>query len=300
MSALHASPHERLPRQGIVLLMALALFWGHSWPIMKVVLREVPPLFFRSGCLFCGGLGLLVVARLGGQTLRPPHGSWPRILLLALFNILGWNVLIAYGVALLPSGRAALLGYTMPLWSTLLALPLLGERITRQRAAGVALGLAGIAVLMGDSVDGLLQAPLGLVCMLLAAWSWALGVVLFKRLPVTMPTVALTGWMMLLGSLPALAAALVLERTRLVVPSFWPAFGLAYNVFIAFMFCYWAWNRIMRMVPVAVSSLSALATPLIGVLGGALFLGERLGWREALASLLILAAVGTVSLRQPK
>ncbi len=82
------------------------------------------------------------------------------------------------------------------------------------------------------------------------------------------------------------------------MPSFWPAFGLVYNIFIAFMFCYWAWNRIVLMVPVAVSSLSSLVTPLIGVLGGVVFLGEPFGWREMTASLLILAAVGTVSLRR--
>ena len=61
------------------------------------------------------------------------------------------------------------------------------------------------------------------------------------------------------------------------------------------MFCYWAWTRIALMVPVAVSSLSSLSTPLVGVLGGVLLLGEPFGGREALAVLLILAAVGTVS-----
>ena len=73
---------------------------------------------------------------------------------------------------------------------------------------------------------------------------------------------------------------------------------MLYNTFIAFIFCYWAWNRIMQMVPVTVSSLSSLSTPLIGVLGGVIFLGEPLGWREIVASLLIVGAVGSVSLKR--
>ena len=293
----HSSPHQGLPRQGLLLLAGLSLFWGLNWPIMKVVLSEVPPLYFRASCLLAGGLGMLALARAGHMTIAVPRGSWPRLLLLALFNIIGWNVLIVYGVALLPSGRAALLGYTMPLWSAILSAWLLGERITARRLAGLALGLAGIAVLVGGSLDGLRQSPVGVGCMILAAWSWALGIVLLKRLPVALPTSSLTGWMMLLGALPILVVAIPLESSRLVVPGFWPAFGMVYNTVLAFMFCYWAWNRIVLMVPVAVSSLSSLSTPVIGVLGGVVFLGEPLGWRELLAMALILAAVASVSLR---
>lgn len=292
-----SSTHDRLPRQGLFLLAALALGWGLNWPIMKVALAELPPLYFRGSCLFLGGLGMLAIARAGGS-IAVPRERWGRLLIVSLFNIVGWNVLLVYGVLLLPSGRAALLGYTMPVWSVLLSVWLLGERLTGPRLIGLVLGFAGVLVLMGGSLDGMLQAPVGVICMIAAAWSWALGVVLLKRLPVGLSTTALTGWMMLLGSLPMLAAAIPLETSRLVVPSFWPAFGLVYSVFIAFMFCYWAWNRIVLMVPVAVSSLSSLVTPLIGVLGGAIFLGEQPGWREGLAALLILAAVGVVSLKR--
>ena len=292
------SPHQHLPRQGLLLLAALSLFWGLNWPIMKVVLTQVPPLYFRASCLLLGGSGMLLLARASGNRIGVPHGAWGHVLLLALFNIIGWNVFAVYGVSLLPSGRAALLGYTMPLWSTVLSVALLGDRATARGLLGLALGLAGIGVLVGGSLEAMLRAPAGVVCMLLAAWSWAIGIVLFKRLQVAMPTSALTGWTMLLGGVPILAFALPLESAHLIVPGFWPAFGLVYNMFIAFMFCYWAWNRIVLMVPVAVSSLSSLATPLVGVLGGIVFLGEPFGWREALASLLIVGAVGTVSLKR--
>ena len=290
--------HERLPRQGLVLLVALALGWGFNWPVMKAVLAEVPPLCFRGGCLVLGGLGILAIARLSGAVIAIPAERWGRLFLVTLSNIVAWNTLAIYGVLLLPSGRAALLGYTMPLWSVLLSIWLLGERLSAARSVALLLGLAGVGVLMGDSLTDMLAAPRGLagvLYMLAAAWSWALGVVLLKRLPIGVPTTTLTGWMLLLGGLPMFIVGLFLESDRLVWPSFWPVFGIFYNIGIAFMFCYWAWNRIVLMVPVAVSSLSSLATPLIGVLDGMLFLGERPGWQEVLAAMLILAAVGTVS-----
>lgn len=289
---------DRLPRQGLLLLAALSLFWGINWPIMKMVLSEIPPLYFRAGCLLLGGAGLLAICRGGGHNISIPSGQWKSLMCLSLFNIIGWNVPAVYGVMLLPSGRAALLGYTMPLWSSILSVWLLGEKITRRRLIALFLGLTGIVALMGGSLQSMLQAPLGIACMILAAWCWALGVVLLKRLPIAMPTTALTGWMMLLGGVPLLFIAIPLETSHLIIPSFWPTFGLVYNVFIAFMFCYWAWNRIVLMVPVAVSSLSSLVTPLIGVAGGIIMLNETLGWREIIAALLILAAVGTVSLKR--
>ena len=292
------SPHQRLPRQGLILLALLSLGWGLNWAVMKVVISEVPPLYFRAVCLIVGGLGLLALARLTGGAVRVPTGQWGRLALLSLCNIVGWNVFAIYGVALLPSGRAALLGYTMPLWGALLSVWLLGEKVTVRRLISLGLGLAGIVALLGGSVDGMLAAPLGVACMIVAAWSWALGIVLLKRLPVTLPTTALTGRLMLIGGLPILCAAVPLETARLAWPSFWPAFGLVYNVFIAFMFCYWAWNRIVLMVPVAVSSLSSLSAPLVGVLGGVVLLGEPFGTQEALAVLLILSAVATVTTRR--
>lgn len=290
--------HHHLPREGLFLLAALSFCWGMNWPIMKVVLSEIPPLYFRAGCLVLGGLGVLAIARASGHTIAVPEGKWPRLVVLSLFNIIGWNVPAVYGVSLLPSGRAALLGYTMPLWSSMLSVWILGEKLTPRRLLALFLGLGGIVALMGGSLEGMLQAPIGIACMIIAAWSWALGVVLLKRLPILMPTTALTGWTMLIGGLPLIFIALPLETSRLVLPSFWPTFGLIYNVFLAFMFCYWAWNRLVLMLPVAVSSVSSLVTPLIGVAGGTLLLGETLGWQEGVAALLILAAVGTLSFKR--
>ncbi len=290
--------HARLPRLGLALLVLLALGWGLSWPIMKIVLRDIPPLTFRGSCLLLGGLGLLLIVRLDGQPWRLPPGVLGRLLLLTATNIVGWNVLMVYGVGLMPSGRAALLGYTMPLWSIAFSVWLLGERLTSRRLLGLALGLAGVAALMGSYRGQLAAAPAGLLLMLGAAMSWGLGVALLKKYPLGMSATLLTAWMLLIGALPVCLAAVALEAGQWRPVGFWPGFGWVYNVLVAFMFCYWAWNRIVLMVPVAVSSLGSLAVPLVGVIGGMLILGERPGWNEYLGAALILAALASVLLPQ--
>src|SRR6185503_13403658 len=134
-----------------------------------------------------GSAVLFAALRAGGQRLMLPRGQWGRLWLLALLNITAWNMLIAFGVALIPSGRAAILAYTMPVWAVPLSVWLLGERITRGKAAGLALGLGGLALLLSESFVSLGAAPLGSLLILGAALSWALGAVLQKRYPITLP-----------------------------------------------------------------------------------------------------------------
>lgn len=290
----------RLSGSGLLLLALLALGWGLNWPVMKIVLRDVPPLTFRGLCLLAGGLGVMIIARLDGQTLAIPRGAFGRLFMLAMTNIVGWNVFMVYGVGLMPSGRAALLGFTMPLWSMAFAAWLLRDRLTPRRVLGLALGLAGVVALMGSGRGELGASLAGALCMLGAAMAWGLGIVLLKHYALRMPTTTLTGWTMLIGALPICAAALLLESGDWRPVGFWPGFGLAYNVIVAFMFGQWAWTRIVLMVPVAVSSLSSLVTPVIGVMGGMALLGEQPGWNELAGAGLILGALATVLLPRRK
>jgi drug/metabolite transporter (DMT)-like permease len=109
----------------------------------------------------------------------------------------------------------------------------------------------------------------------------------------------MTGWLMLLGGLPIVVAAVWLAPDSFHTHSFWPNFGVIYNGFISFIFCYWAWFRILDMVPAAVASLSTLMIPVVGVFSGMLVLGEVPQWNDILALLLVIAALATVLVAAP-
>lgn len=286
---------DHLPQRLWWVLGGLTLAWGFNWTALKVALAEVPPWTFRSLCLGLGSLVLFLALRAGGQRLVLPHGQWGRLWLLALLNITSWNMLIAFGVALIPSGRAAILAYTMPVWAVPLSVWLLGERITGAKLVGLALGLGGLALLLGEGFVSLGAAPLGSLLVLGAALSWALGTVLQKRFPVSMPAGPYTAWIMLLGGVPIFAGALLFEDLSALGNVGLPAvLGTAYNVFIAFAFAHWAWIKIATSVPVSVFSISMLIIPVVGVLSGMLFLGERPTWAEYAALGMVIAALVTV------
>lgn len=291
------SPHT-FPPHLVGLLVGLTLGWGFNWPMMKIALAEMEPMHFRSLCLIFGAAGLFTIARLNGLPMRIPKHQWSRMVAIALVNMTGWNIFAIYGVRLMASGRAAILGYTMPVWSVLLSTWLLNEPFTKRRALGTALGCAGLLLLLGEEVQAVGRSPLGALLMVCAAFSWALGTVMMKRCPVSLPTSSFTGWQMLIGVAPIAIIALVHERGTFnpFALSLWPMLGTLYNLLVAFLFCYWAWTKIALVAPVGVSSLSVMMIPAVGVFSGMLVLGETPSWQDYAALLLVVGALATVLL----
>jgi drug/metabolite transporter (DMT)-like permease len=291
---LSAEP-DHLPARLWWLLGALTLAWGFNWTAMKLALAEVPPWTFRSLCLGLGSAVLFLVLRVSGQPIPWPRGQWRRLGVLAFLNITAWNILVAFGLTLIASGRASILGYTMPVLAVPLSVWLLGERLTASKTLGLLLGMAGLALLLGDAYRAIGAAPLGSLLVLGAAASWALGAVLQKKYPVAMAPGPYTAWLLLLGGLPIFAGALLLEDpARLAHIGARAIFGTAYNVLIAFAFANWAWIKLATSVSVTVFSLSILIIPVVAVLSGVIFLGERPGTAEVAALALVLAALATV------
>jgi drug/metabolite transporter (DMT)-like permease len=292
-----ASPHT-FPPYLVGLLVGLTLGWGLNWPIMKIAVSEMAPMRFRTLCLLWGAAGLFAIARTGGLTIRVPDGQWPRLTVTALVNMTGWNIFAIYGVRLMASGRAAILGYTMPVWGAMLSTWLLKETFTGRRALGTACGLAGMLLLLGNELQALGRSPLGAMLMLGAAMSWALGTVMMKRWPVRLPTSSFTAWQMLIAAVPILVVGIVGEHGTYnpFALSVWPMLAILYNIFVAFNFCYWAWTKIALIAPVGVSSLAVMMTPVVGVFSGTLLLGETPHWQDYAALVLVVASLATVLL----
>lgn len=292
-----ASSDTALPRAGYLLLAALTLFWGSNWPVMKIVLAELPVWWFRSFCLVAGSLGLLLITRLSRQSLRVPRREWAPLLFCALFNIVGWHLCSAYGVSLIPAGRAVIIAFTMPVWAALLGKPFLDEPITKSKLAGLVLGIAGLAVLIGPDLAVFGTAPRGALFMLLAAISWAVGLVALKRFTWSLPTSTLVGWQMLAGAVPVTAGALILEAPPAVGElSTAVLFALAYIIAFPMLFCHWAFYKTVRLFPAGIAAIGTLAIPVVGVYSSAWALGESAGLRELSALTLICAALAVVLL----
>ncbi len=292
------SAQEHLPRRLWWILAGLTLGWGFNWTAMKVSLSEVSPWTFRTFCLAGGAAILFTVLRAARTPLAVPRAEWRRLAVLAFFNITCWNILVAYGVSMIPSGRAAIIAYTMPVWAIPLSVWLLGERMNGRKLVGIFLGMAGLALLLAEQVSTLQAAPAGVLLVLGAAFTWAVGTVLQKKFPVSVPVSVFTAWIMLIGGAPIVLVAAIADLGRHPPISLEAWLAIAYNVFVAFAWAHWAWMKIATSVSVTVFALSMLLIPVVGVISGMLFLGERPSWHEYGAMLLILGALGTVVVPQ--
>ena len=173
---------------------------------------------------------------------------------------------------------------------------LLKEPFTKRRALGCALGGAGLLLLLGEEIQAVGRSPLGAILMIGAAVSWAIGTIMMKRWPVSLPVSTFTAWQLLISVPPIILFAIIFESGTFnpFALSLWPMLGVFYNVFVAFIFCQWAWMKIVLIAPVGVSSLSVMMTPVVGVFSGMLLLGETPHWQDYVALVLVVTSLATV------
>jgi drug/metabolite transporter (DMT)-like permease len=277
---------------GLLLLATITVLWGVNWPMMKRAVSEVPIWSFRTICLAGAGFGFLIICRLAGQSLRIPRGQLGPLLISSLFNVTIWHICSATGLVHLAASRASIIAFTMPLWAALLAVPLLGERPRIHTVVGLAIGLAGMAVLILPQHEAVLADPIGPLVMVIAAISWAVGTITVKYYRFSMPVSALTAWQLLLGGIPVAIGGIVFDRDfdpGLVSANAWLA--TAYAVFVATLFCQWAWFKLIHSFPAVAISIGSLAIPVVGVIASAIGLGETVGADVVAALALVVLAL---------
>ena len=284
-----------MSRQQAWALFALTLMWGVNWPMMKLSLQEMSPLYFRASTMLLGAGWLFFYVRRRGERMWPAGREWSAIALLALPNVLGWHTLSIFGVQELASGRAAILGFTMPIFTVLLGAAFFGERITPRVRVAVVCASIAIALLLWHEIDRISGRPAGIVWMLSAAACWALGTLLFRSAQFTLSPLVVTVWMLLLGSVAVWALALGLEPlpdiTRFSLPMW---ISLLYGVVINYGFAQLIWFGMARTLPPATSAMSIMAIPLVGTLSATLIVGEVPHWRDWMAMGFVMMAIASV------
>ncbi|MEN9779593.1 MAG: putative inner rane transporter YedA [Pseudomonadota bacterium] len=285
---------QALTQRQILILVLLTVVWGINWPVMKLGVMDYPPLTFRVWSIWLGvpvlALGLLAMK----VPFRIPRAHWREVLVLAAFNMFIWHGCIILAVKALSSGRAAILGYTMPIFSAMLGAWLFSSPLSRRGWLGVSAAALGVALLLWHELTGLAGKPLGVLLALIAASTWALGTQMLRRTTIPVPTLAISFWMTALTGVVMLVLSFVFERAqwRLPGPTAWGS--IVFNAVLVFGFAHAAWFWLARGLPPIASTLSVMLIPVIGVFSGAWWLGEQLHWQDFAAVLLMVVAIASV------
>ena len=281
------------PKQ-LLLLVLLTIVWGLNWPVMKLGVQHFPPLTFRMLSMWIGLPILAAIVLFKRLPLRIPRAYWGQLAKLTLFNMVLWHCLIIIAIPTLSSGRAAILGYTRPIFSAIFGSLFFNDKLAPRAWAGVGAAFLGVLLLLWHEVGALGSKPVGVMLMLIAASSWAWGTQLLRRTAAPVPLLSLSLWMVGINAIVLTILAFVFERQQWHTPDQSATAALIFNGVLALAFAQATWFYLARSLPPVASTLSVMMIPVLGVFIGAWWLGEVLHWQDWTAVCLMVVAIASV------
>lgn len=273
-------------------VIVIGVLWGLNWPAIKFLLSQFPPLTVRAIAFPFAAVLLAIIARAKGQSLRPAADDIVPIALTGLLVVFGFNVLTTFGQVLTQTSSAAIIAYTMPALTALLAGIFLKEQLGPRILLALVIGMTGLAVLATEDWRGLIDTPGGPIIMLFAALSWAGGNVALKARQWSIDPLPLTVWFFVVSSVFCWPLVLIFEPPwQLTWPKPSVVFVMAYHVLGPMVICYAVWTAMVDRLPATVAAISTLLAPVVGVCSAIVLLGDSLSWQKVIALLLVLASI---------
>jgi drug/metabolite transporter (DMT)-like permease len=285
--------------------LALYIIWGTTYLAIAIAVESIPPFFMAGIRFFIAGSLALIYLRLRGVPL-PNRRQWGWAAVIGGFLLLGGNGILAWAEQRVPTGLAAVIIATVPLWITLMDWLLFkGLAPTRRIVLGLALGLAGIILLVGPAQLQVTAAfsLTDLLILLLSPLLWAFGSLLSRRANLPANVFMATAAEMLAAGLLLVLTALLLGETAgfdpaAVTTRSWLAvlYLVVFGSFIGLTAYIWLLTKVEA---VKVASY-AYVNPVIAVFLGWLILAEELTLLMGLAAAVIIAAVVLITARRPR
>ena len=294
MPASAASAGSEINSLDLLLILLVTVSWGLNYPIIKFVVTSYPPLTFRAFTFTIGFVLLGAYALRRGESLHIPVSERWLAFKLGMPNMVLWHLGLIYGVTLLNSGRAAIVGYTMPVWALLASVLMFKNTLTARGIMGVVCSLLATFLLARDEMSNFAGQPLGLACTLAAAMAWGVGNAMMKNCKISISSMALTFWMLLLAAICFTVLAFVFEQDRWAWPTWMQFAAIFYAGAVTFAISYVAWFRVARKLTPVASGLSIMLVPMVGLAGGYWMLNEVVGLADITALFLILLAMAIV------
>ena len=272
-----------------LLLVLLVLIWAISWPVIKVGVTAVPPLWYACFRYLIGTLCLFIFVGSRRALALPPRSDWALVVVSAVLQMAAYSALTGIALTVLPPGRASVLAFSTPIWVVPLAAWSLDEHIPRSVLVGVSLGILGVLAIASPSLHSAASQELRAYALLIgAAAAWAFSIIFVRSHRFSATPLALAPWQMLIASSLLLPLALMVEGAP---PSIGAraAASLAYVGPIATAFAYWAVVEAGRHFRATTLSMALLAVPSLGILISALTLGEAVS-ASLIAGVLLIGA----------
>ncbi len=291
-------PHVKAGAPGTakLLVILLAFAWGLNWIAAAVALREVSPWSLRVAGSGIGAITLFAAAILTGHKLKIPRGEHVHVMIAGFFNVTAFQILASFAQLNGATSRAIIITYSMPIWTTMLSVLVLGEKLTRIRIIAFCLCVVGLSVLLWPLLsDGV---PIFVFYSLGCALSWCVATIYFRWAKAKIEPLANAAWQLLFGLVFVAIGSLVVEGW----PHLWPLrtdtmLAVLYIGLFGVGLAHFLWWAIIGRLPAITASLGSLIVPVVGVTASALYLGEQLTVPDIVGFVLIFSAAAIVLLQ---
>lgn len=268
----------------------VVLSWGLAWPINKVGLLYMSPLWYTAVRLIIGTVSMMAIVILTKNFVLPQPKDFPLIMVIGLLQISIYILLANLGLAYLPAGRSSLLAYTTPLWVMPIATFFFHEEAGIWRWVGFFLGITGLIILLSpwemNWADS--KVIIGTGMLLLASLCWAISMLCVRYMEWSKSPLELIPWQLLLGTLPILAFALIKEPSPTIEWNTSLILSLIYIGVLVTGISYWVGVIVNKELPTILVSLGFLAVPVFSLMISSLFMHEVINLSTATAIALIL------------
>ena len=253
-------------------LMLLCLIWGYNWVVMKNALHFSDPFDFAALRTVLGALCLFIVMLI----LKKPFSikEIPSLIVLGLLQTAGFTGLLLWALVEGGAGKTAVLTYTMPFWTMLLAWPLLGEKLRGWQWPAALFSLMGILFILDPLHLG--TDVFSMILAIVSGISWALAVILAKKLQARSPNldlISLTAWQMFFGSIPIVIVALMTHTTSIEWSGYFIG-ALIYNSVFGNAIAWLLWLYALRHLSAGIATMTTTVCPVIAVIASSIELHE--------------------------
>jgi drug/metabolite transporter (DMT)-like permease len=282
------------PRRAAVLLAVAVFFLGTNWPVLKIAMRSIEPIWFTTLRMCTAGLVFALILGLRGKLIIPSRRDMPMVLSLGLLQFGIMSTLVVYGVSVVGAGRTAMLIYTTPIWVTLGSILFYRQKPTRAQVVGTLFGIAGLTVLFSpfgiDWTDR--HVLIGNGSVVLGAIVWSVPLLQVRHHKWQADPLQLLPYETALGSLVSFCVAISFEGWLPHIQWNWE-FGISFAtvVLLATNISFWGLVTAGRSLPPIAVSLGQLATPVIGVAFASFLIAEIPTWADIIGLLLIVCGV---------
>lgn len=274
------------------LILLITIIWGYAWVFMKASLGFMGPFTFSAFRFGTGAVTLLLVVWLW-KAGKPPRNMWKHLIIVGILQTSIVFLLVMYGMQFVDAGKSSVLLYSMPLWSSIFAVKILGEKISTGKVIGLGIGMLGLLTILGWDIF-MVQDPeviFGEILIVVAAISWAVSNVYYRIKLQDMNKIQVTAYQMLFGTIGIIIASLFAEWGDPVQLTGESIFYILFTGVLASALCFSVWFLLLSTIDMVTATLSTLLVPVFGLFFGWWILEETLTTGIIVGSVLILVGI---------